>query len=109
MENIILVPRRVVPPSPSHPSHQDPPSDTAKHRTFVSTKMVGKPVRSVPGIGKETAKRLVDRGFVKATELFGLFLMNRKNFELLLITCGASQRHQMDTDNAFKEWYDQHM
>lgn len=127
---IILAPMQVIPTvspqvpacEPSHPlpsSHatSSPPphtnypacSNTRKYKTFFGTKMAGKSVEHVPGIGQVTAWRLVDHGYTKATQLFGLFLKDRREFAQLLTQCGVNQRHQTDVFNAFQEWYDQNM
>ena len=40
-------------------------SDTQKMQNFLAESMVGKPVSDVPGIGRESVKKLEDAGVTK--------------------------------------------
>ncbi len=104
LTDIILVPTRV-----DTQQRESLPSDTSKHSTFVAAKMAGRPVQSVPGVGRRIADGLAGRGVKKATQLFGLFLLNRDDFDSLLKSCGANYRHLMTAVSAFEDWYNQHM
>uniref|UniRef100_A0A0N5BU17 Barrier-to-autointegration factor n=1 Tax=Strongyloides papillosus TaxID=174720 RepID=A0A0N5BU17_STREA len=59
---------------------------TRKFRKFTEEPIDDKKVNEVPGVGNVLSKRLHDNGFIRAFQLYGMYLSTAKN------------------DNKFKEW-----
>ncbi|XP_070396168.1 barrier-to-autointegration factor-like [Dermacentor albipictus] len=83
-------------------------STSKKHRNFVSEPMGTKDVTELAGIGDALGRRLRDRGFDKASVVFGQFLerkQNRQSFETWMKgACGANSKQAGDCYNCLRDW-----
>nr|XP_056709801.1 barrier-to-autointegration factor-like [Euleptes europaea] len=88
-------------------------STSRKHRDFVGEPMGEKPVSSLAGIGDVLGKKLEAKGFHKASDVFGQFLVLKKDEDLfrawLKDTCGASAKQSRDCSGCLREWCDAFM
>lgn len=84
---------------------------TQKHRNFVAEPMKSKPATALPGIGTVLGSRFQEAGFEQASEIFGQFLLFKKNFELFDMwfrdTSGGNRKHSKDCFQALQEWCDE--
>ena len=68
--------------------------------------MGDKKVRDLPGIGKANGRRLNNKGYHYADQVFLRFFEDPCHFmEWLNITCKANCKHQWDCYSCLNEWY----
>ena len=82
-------------------------STSKKHDDFVSAPMRNKEGTMIPGIGSAIAENRKKKGITSAYQVFGQFLVLRKNKEALcncLIKFAANNGQRNDCYNAMLEW-----
>ncbi|XP_029304641.1 barrier-to-autointegration factor-like isoform X2 [Cottoperca gobio] len=75
-------------------------STSQKHKHFVAEPMGEKCVTTLPGIGAAHGKRLEEKGFGKAYDVLGQFLVLKRDEKLcrdwLKDICGANVKQQAE-------------
>ncbi|XP_029956766.1 barrier-to-autointegration factor-like [Salarias fasciatus] len=83
-------------------------STSQKHRAFVAEPMGQKRAEALPGIGEVLGGRLRERGFGKANNVLGQYLVLNQDQHLfqrwLKDTCGANAKQQHDCYAGVQEW-----
>lgn len=83
-------------------------STSQKHRLFVTEPMGDKDVTELAGIGSVYGDRLRARGYGKAFEVLGQYLIFKMDGELfkdwLYRTCGANAEHQRACHMCLAAW-----
>lgn len=86
-------------------------STSKKHRNFVSEPMSSKRATELAGIGEVLGQRLQARGYRKADQVLGQFLVVNKNegvfTDWMKSTVGANQKQATDCYRCLKDWSDQ--
>lgn len=83
-------------------------STTKKHDNFVRQPMGSKGVMAIPGIGEKFAKRLENRGYHQASQVYGQYLVMGRDEEKFCDWLSdirfMNVRHQMAVVNALNEY-----
>lgn len=82
-------------------------TNSKKHQTFVDKPMGGKGVTEIPGIGQEIGRNMNDKEIDFAYEVFGKFLVvkkNKENFCEWLKQFVANAEHREECYKAMEEW-----
>ncbi|XP_062566835.1 barrier-to-autointegration factor-like [Saccostrea cucullata] len=88
--------------------HKSVNSTSKKYIIFINESMAFKPVTAIPGVGPVYGRRLAEKGFSLAPQVYGKYLQkNEAEFKLWFQEiCGASAKTQIDCCRAFHEWSD---
>ena len=77
---------------------------TEKHYKFVNTPMINKSVRKIPGIGLNYGGALISKGFPKAHQVYGQFLILDMKSDRFMVwlqnVCGARDYYAWACYNA---------
>lgn len=83
-------------------------SDTQKRRNFLSEPMGRKPVTELPGVGKTIGGQLGNRGYDKASNVFGQYLVqggdNRKFTNWMKNNTSANSKQAGDCAQTLNEY-----
>ncbi|XP_077538044.1 barrier-to-autointegration factor-like [Haemaphysalis longicornis] len=83
-------------------------STSKKHRNFVSEPMRSKRVTELAGIGEALGERLQDRGYDKASNVLGQYLVLRQDrtrfVDWMRATTGANTRQANGCYQCLDDW-----
>ncbi|XP_029642901.1 barrier-to-autointegration factor B [Octopus sinensis] len=88
-------------------------STSQKFRNFVDEPMGDKSVKQLAGIGDTLGDRLIEKGYEKAYNVLGQFLLLNKDEELfkdwISETINANAKQGRDCFNCLKTWCDNYL